>query len=100
MHPKDITEIIGGKKYSTKTATLIADNEYWDGSNFERNGRNCFLYRTSNGAYFTVNLTQWQGERDSLTPITQAEALELYETLPEHHVPYEQAFPDVKVLEA
>ena len=100
MHPKDMTEIIGGKKYSTETATLIADDEYWDGSNFERNGRNCFLYRTPNGAYFTVNLTQWQGERDSLTPITHAKALELYGTLPERHVPFEQAFPSVKVLDA
>ncbi|MFZ5878713.1 MAG: hypothetical protein ACOY0R_05040 [Chloroflexota bacterium] len=100
MHPKDMTEIVERKQYSTKTATLLADDEYWDGSNFERNGRNCFLYGTPNGAYFTVNMTQWQGERDSLTPITQAEAIDLYETLPERHVPFEQAFPGVKVEEA
>ncbi len=102
MHPKDDMErIIGRKKYSVKTATLIASDEYWDGSNWERHGRNTFLYRTPNGAYFTVNLTQWQGERDSLTPVTQEEAIELYEnSLSEHEVSYSEAFPDVKVDDA
>jgi recombinational DNA repair protein (RecF pathway) len=67
----------------------------------ERSGRNCFLYRTKNGAYFTVNLTQWQGERDTLTPITQQEAVDLFEgTLTEHHVKYAEAFPGVEVLDA
>ena len=75
MHPKNVTCIIDRKKYSTVTATLIASDEYFDGWTWERNGRNQFLYRTPNGAYFTVSLTQWQGERNSLTPITQAEAL-------------------------
>jgi hypothetical protein len=102
MHPqKDMEEIIGGKRYSVQAATLIASDEYWDGHNHERGGRNTFLYRTPNGAYFTVNLTQWQGERDSLTPVTQAEAIELYEhTLPEHEVEYSEAFPDVTITDA
>lgn len=102
MHPSDdMEEIIGRKKYSVKTATLIASDEYWDGHNFEHGGRNQFLYRTPNGAYFTVHLTQWQGERHSLTPVTQAEAIELYEnSLPEHEVEYDEAFPDVKVEDA
>jgi hypothetical protein len=89
------------KRYSTETATLLADDEYWDGHNFEHNGRNEFLYRTPNGAYFTVNLTQWQGERDTLTPITLQEAIELYEgSLTEHRVNYQEAFPSVKIAEA
>lgn len=101
MHPAKMTRIIDRKKYSTESATLIASDEYWDGSNFERSGRNCFLYRTPNGAYFTVNLTQWQGERDMLTPVTQEEAIELFEgQLTEHQVKYAEAFPDVKVEEA
>ena len=99
--PEKFSTIINRKKYNTETATLIADDEYWDGSNFERNGRNCFLYRTPNGAYFTVDLTQWQGERNTLTPVTQEEAIDLFEdTLIEHAVNYAEAFPGVEVKDA
>lgn len=99
--PEDMTRIIGGKRYSVATATLLAHNAYWDGSNWERSGRNTYLYRTRNGAYFTVNLTMWQGERDTLTPITQDEAIDLYErTLSEHEIGYAKAFPGVPVSEA
>lgn len=99
--PENFTKIINRKRYSTKTATLIASNAYWDGHNFERSGRNTFLYRTPGGNYFTVNLTQWQGERDTLTPISEGEAIDLYETtLSEHEVEYADAFPGVTVEDA
>ncbi len=99
--PENFTKIIGQKKYSTKTATLIAGNDFWDGHNFERHGRQTFLYRTPNGAYFTVTLTQWQGERDHLEPIPQDEAIQLFETtLTEHRVNYAEAFPGVEIAEA
>ena len=101
MHPSKMTRIVERKKYSTETATLIASDEYWDGSNWERSGRNTFLYRTPGGEYFTVNLTQWQGERNTLTPITQDEAIDLFEnSLSEHHVKYAEAFPGVEVKDA
>lgn len=101
MHPSKMTRIVNRKKYSTETATLIASDEYWDGSNWERSGRNTFLYRTPGGEYFTVNLTQWQGERDTLEPITQDEAIHLFENeLSEHLVNYSEAFPDVEVKDA
>ncbi len=102
MHPpENFTRIVDRKRYSTKTATLIASDEYWDGHNFERSGRNTFLYCTPNGAYFTVALSQWQGEQDSLEPITQEEAIALYEgRLSEHEVSYAEAFPGVKVENA
>ena len=101
MKPAEMTRIIGKRRYSTKTATLIADNVYWDGSNWERQGRNTFLYRTPNGAYFTVNLTMWQGERDTLTPVSQEEAIDLYEgSLTEHYVTYQEAFPGIEVTDA
>lgn len=99
--PSDMTRILDGKRYSTATATLLADDAYWDGGNHERSGRNRFLYRTPRGAYFVVNLTQWQGERDTLIPIDVKDALELYEgPLTEHHVPYEEAFTSVTVEDA
>jgi len=100
--PESFTKIIGKKKYSVKTATLIAGDDYWDGHNFERHGRNTFLYRTPNtGAYFTVTLSQWQGEQDRLEVITQEEAIQLYETsLSEHYQNYAESFPGVLVEDA
>jgi len=60
-----------------------------------------YLYRTPNGAYFTYTCTQWQGEQDTLIPITQEEAIDLYEdSLSEHEVNYSEAFPGVDVQDA
>lgn len=99
--PEKMIRIIAGKRYSVETAALIAHDCYWDGQNFERHGRNTYLYRTPHGRYFTVNLTQWQGERDTLTPISQVDAIALYEgVLPEHEAEYGDAFPDVTVEDA
>ena len=99
--PENFTRIVDRKRYSTKTATLIACDGYWDGHNFERHGRNTFLYKTARGAFFTVTLTQWQGEQDSLEPIAEDEAIALYEgALSEHEVSYKAAFPDVVIEDA
>lgn len=99
--PEKFTRIVGRKKYSVETATLIAGDDYWDGHNFERSGRNKFLYSTPNGAYFTVTLSQWQGEGSSLDPVTLEEAIALYEgSLSEHEVSYAEAFPGVEVQDA
>ena len=77
--PTKFVRIIDRKRYDVATATLLADDAYWDGHNFERHGRNCFLYRTPKGNYFTVNLSQWQGEQDTLTPVSQDDAIDLFE---------------------
>ena len=99
--PKSFARIIGKKRYSVATATLLAGDDYWDGHNWERSGRNTFLYRAPGGAYFEVDLTCWQGERDTLNPITQEEAIDLYEGgLTEHYVKYADAFPGVTVTDA
>ena len=99
--PEDFTRIIDRKRYSVKTATLIAGNDYWDGHNFERGGTNTFLYRTPGGNYFMVRLTLWQGEQNSITPISQDEAIDLYEdSLTKHYEDYEDAFPNVTVEDA
>ena len=74
-----MVRVVNGLRYNTETATVLASDAYWDGSNHERHGRNTWLLRTLKGAYFTVTRTMWQGERDSLEPVTQAEAQELYE---------------------
>ncbi len=98
--PENMSEVIGGRRYSVKTATLLAGDDFWDGSNFERGGRNEFLYRSKNGGYFTVTLTRWTGERDHLTPVSLQEAQELWERLSERRVSFEKAFPGVKVEDA
>ena len=99
--PENFVRIVNRKRYSVKTATLIASDDFWDGHNFERHGRNTFLYRTPKGEFFTVTVTQWQGEQDSLDPIAQDAAIELFEgSLSEHAVTYAEAFPGVKVEDA
>lgn len=96
MHPsKDMERIVGGKRYAVRTANLIASDEYYDGQNFERNGRNKFLYRTKGGAYFEVRLTQWTGESDDIIPLSREEAIELWDDLQEKEVSYESAFDAV-----
>lgn len=99
--PKEMTRVINSKRYSVAKSELIADDAYWDGHNFERHGRNTFLYKTESGNYFSVTLTQWQGERDELTPLTQAEAIALYEQLDDAEaLQFEYAFPGATVTDA
>jgi len=93
--------VVDGARYDTGKATLVASDRYWDGHNWERSGRNAELYRTARGRYFVVNTTLWQGERDTLQPVSLERARELYEgPLSEHEMDYEQAFPMVEIEEA
>jgi predicted metallo-beta-lactamase superfamily hydrolase len=85
-------QIIDGKKYSTGKADLVASDRYWDGSNFERSGRNTFLYKTKKGSFFLYHATQWQGEREHIEAITEEEARQYYEQLPEQEMTYSEAF--------
>lgn len=101
MKAQHMTRIVNGKRYDTGKAALVAHDAYWDGHNFERRGRNTWLWRTPRGAYFVTTQTQWQGERDTLEPITEAEAITLYETqLSEHELDYTAAFPNVTIEDA
>lgn len=88
----EVHEVVGGKLYDTEKAVVIASDEYWDGHNYERCGRNVHLYKTAKGSYFKVTSTQWQGELDRIQPLTVAEAKQLYEEMPEHDVEYVEAF--------
>ena len=100
MQPIEMNEVIGGKRYNTETATLIAGDDYWDGHNWERKGRNTFLYKTAKSAYFVQYRTQWQGELDRLEILPQEEAIRLFEDLREKRITFEQAFPGVKIEDA
>ena len=87
-------EIIDGKRYDTETAELVTDDEYWDGSNWDRRGRNTYLYRTKKGAFFLYYTTRWQGERNSIRAIDIEEARVFYEQLPDRSMSYKDAFGD------
>lgn len=100
MKPISFSRIVDGRKYDTATAALLAHDRYWDGNSFERHGRNQFLYRTPNGAYFYVVRSLWQGESDTLEPVSAAAAMQLYEFLQEHEVEYLDAFPGANVVDA
>jgi len=100
MERIEMIRVVGGLRYDTEKATLIAHNVFWDGSNWERYGRNTWLYRTPSGRYFAVYGTLWQGERNRLEPLSVKDAVVLYEVLPEHEVEFEDAFPSVEVQDA
>ena len=74
-------KIIGGKLYDTETATSIASNEFADGSNRLQRGRGTTLYKTAKGNFFALYETCWQGEHDTIQPLSSAEASALYEEL-------------------
>ena len=63
-------QIVNGLKYDTEKADLVASNEYWDGHNWDRDGRNTYLYKTENGRYFLLHTSRWEGERDRIEPVT------------------------------
>jgi len=98
--PENYTAIVDRKRYSTKDSVLLAGDDYWDGHNYERSGTNTFLYRTKKGAYFWIGLSQWQGERDNLTPVSMDQAYTMYERMQEKRVPVEDAFPDIVIEDA
>lgn len=85
-------KIINGKLYNTETADLVASDRYWDGNNWERHGRNIFLYKTKKGSFFLHYTTLWQGEREQIEPISPGEAKEWYERLPVQETGYKEAF--------
>lgn len=98
MQPSENMEAIINKvRYRVADATLLAHDEYWDGRNWERGGRNTFLYRSPRGRYFAVHLTKWQGERNYIEPLSEEDAYELYERLPEQEVSVEEAFPSTVI---
>lgn len=88
-------DVIGGILYDTEKATLVAHDRYWDGSNHERNGRNTYLYKGSQGHFFLVHETCWNNERDSIEPLAGEEPKTWWDLLPVKACEYEKAFGEV-----
>jgi hypothetical protein len=98
MNPSsNFEKIIDGKRYSTKTGKLLCGNDYWDGQSWERGGTNTFLYRTPKGSYFKFFMTQWEGQSDSIEPVSQERAVWFFVSCPisTQRVTFKEAFPDV-----
>lgn len=85
-------QIIDGKLYDTDKADLVASNRFWDGSSWERNRGNTYLYKTAQGDFFVYRATRWRGERDIINALTVKQAKELYELLPKAEMGYSEAF--------
>ena len=77
-------QIIQGKLYDTDKAELIADNEFYDGSNRISRGRATYLYRTKKGNFFIHHRT--------IEQVSPGEAKEHYEQLLNHAMDWEVAF--------
>lgn len=92
--------IINKKAYDTETAWCIATNDFSNGSNKFNCGRTSSLYRTKKGNYFVTHLTCWQGECNTLKPVSMNEAIAVYEEMGEEVEVFEVAFPGVDIEEA
>lgn len=84
--------VIRGKQYDTEMAEAIADNEFADGTNRMNTGRSTTLYKTKKGNFFEFNETCWQGEHDTIIPLSKDEAKELFENLRNQNVEFEDTF--------
>jgi len=92
--------VINKKVYDTETAIEIATNDYSDGSNRLNNGRSSALYRTKKGNYFLLTETCWQGEHDTIEPVSKNEAMEEWEYFHNQYTEFEEAFPDIEIEDA
>jgi hypothetical protein len=70
-----MNRMINRLRYDTDTATRLASDEDRSSDvNGMKRGRRQTLYRTPNGRYFMLRETQWQGEHDTMTAISESEA--------------------------
>ncbi len=128
MKPRNMSAIIGGKRYRTETATLLASGPFGmeplgqtsgelepileirvGGVElgalvmrglWEGQGWYAFLFRTPKGNYFVQHQLSSTGERIQLVPLDQSDAVRLYEKLSNKEVDFKKAFPGVEIEDA
>lgn len=100
MRPRALDEIHDARRYTTTAATLIAGDDIFDGHNYERSGRNCFLYRTPRGRFFLAHQTTIAGERDHIEPLDLDAAIVAFERLAARRMEWPEAFPGLTIEEA
>ena len=103
MKPRPVSQIINRKRYDTETATLLSGDDWFDGHNWERSGRNTFLYKTQKGAYFAAHQTGGRADIDQIEALTEGEAIEMFEKHAAHgknRVEFGVAFPGIEITDA
>ncbi|MGA2671089.1 MAG: hypothetical protein ABSF21_06735 [Dehalococcoidia bacterium] len=100
MQPLNMNWVVGGKRYRTDKATLIAHDAYWNGHSWEQGSCNTFLFRTPNGNFFAQYQTLLPVETGKIVPLVVDEAVSQYHSLYKKEVPFAVAFPSVKVKDA
>ena len=93
-------KVINRKRYNTATAVIIATNEYKINSPADGLRRTSSLYRTQKGEFFSTHETCFEGEHDSLQPLSEADAIDIYEAMSTCYIKFEDAFPGVEVEDA
>ena len=79
-------QVINGKRYDSQKSTTI-------GTISKGTGRTTTLEKTKKGNFFFYHDTQWQGEVDSIEPISKEEAIVQYgNIIGEADVDYESTF--------
>ena len=92
VEPKNsIQKVIDGKRYNVSTATHLATKIFQDQSKKENLCR-VQLYKTRSGSFFQVVFSPHQEEHKKITPLSETEAKNLYESTSDHNVDYAEAF--------
>lgn len=101
MDKYDMIRVVEGVRYDTEKSYLLAHDQTWTGTGHDHTGRNTFLFRSiQTGRFFQILTTAWEWERDTLSPLTRDQAIRLYEVLPVKDTSFEEAFPEVQLVEA
>ena len=80
----------GGLLYDTDASTEIASNRGWTSS----------LRKTDNGHYFVYYTSRYGSGPDRIKPLSEEQAQQFYQYLPEQVVEFDDAFPDAVIEHA
>jgi len=89
-----------GRVYDTEASVLLARGTIIDGHTSDGLVRTGMkeLYRSDNGRFFVSHTTRWENKRNFIESITSDGAKKLYNILPEHLLPFKEAFDDPQNL--
>lgn len=101
MEIRNLDETLGGRRYRTESATLIA-RERWPEEETTADGglATTLLYRTGHGNYFRQIQSHSTIIRDQIEPVTLDEARNEYLAMPIKTVDLPEAFPGLTIEEA
>ena len=87
---------IYGKVYDTEQSVLLARGTFIDGHTSDGRVRNGTkeLYRSDKGRFFLSHTTLWESKRNYIESVSIDGAKKLYTALPEHALPFTEAFAD------